>query len=156
MPLKKIPYKEELKIRDDGSRVLYQSKIHVGLLQLYTSDAADFTTETAKIESLNHENLIAYAEKYHNQVCEDEKCIIYEKKVPGIRISVEAIYGLSLYNGEVYNVKRTDDFGFHAYFWMPKANERLFFKTGYIHLLKIMMASQTLLRFQPRSFMNIR
>jgi hypothetical protein len=131
LPLKIIPFKEEIRFIDDGTRVLYQSKLHVGLLQIYTNDADDFKPEPIKIIKPDHNNLIKLAENYHNTVCKDEKCIIYEKSVPFIKASFELIYGQTLFNKKYIEKDiHTSDFGLGIYFGMPRANERFYFKTG--------------------------
>ena len=133
-PLKVIPYKEGFRFREDGTRVLYQSTYHVGILQAYTNDANDFNKESLKIVRPDHKNLIKYAEDYHNAVCQDEECIIYEKNVPFIKVSIELFYGKTFFNIKHSDNIKTSDFGSFIYLWLPRASERLYFKTGIIYV----------------------
>lgn len=133
LPLKVIPYKEEIRFKEDGTRVLYQSKFHVGLLQAYTNDADEFKKESIEIIKPEHNNLIKYAKDYHNAVCKDEKCIIYEKEVPFIKASIELFYGQTSFNKKYFMDINTSEVGSFIYFWMPMLNERFYFKTGFQH-----------------------
>ena len=52
----------------------------------------------AGIKKPEHHNLIKLAKDYHNLVCDDEKCIIYEKKRPLSSINPELVGGIIRYN----------------------------------------------------------
>ena len=49
-------------------------------LNYYTQDAPELRKKINEIEELNHKNMIALVQDYHNMVCDDEKCIVYVKK----------------------------------------------------------------------------
>ncbi|NJM16226.1 MAG: hypothetical protein HC896_13380 [Bacteroidales bacterium] len=133
LPLKVIPFNEDIRFRDDGTRVLYQSKYHVGLLQLYTNDAVGFN-KAVNIHKPDHNNLIKFAEDYHNTVCLDEKCIIYQKDVPFIKASFELQYGQTYFSKKYIDADvHTSEIGLGIYFWMPRMSERFYFKTGINH-----------------------
>jgi len=53
---------------------------HFGTLNYYTQDAPNLRKKINEIEELNHNNMIALVQDYHNMVCDDEKCIVYVKK----------------------------------------------------------------------------
>lgn len=130
-PLKEIPYTSEERYRDDGTRVLYQSKYHIGLLQAYTNDAVGFQEEPARLSKLDHKNLIKFAEDYHNIVCKDSSCIIYEKNTPILKASAELLYGQTYIYGDYdYDKDFTGEFGLGVYLWMPRVSERVYFRTG--------------------------
>jgi len=129
-PLKTIPYREGIRFTEDGTRVYFQSTIHIGLLNAYTQDANDFKLQAEKIKSPDHNNLIKFAKNYHEIICKDENCIIFENDLSIIKTSVEFIYGITIFNQKYSNNLRTNEFGSYIYIWMPRASEKLYFKTG--------------------------
>ncbi len=132
-PLKVIPYHEGIKYKEDGIPIFYQSTAHIGLLKLYTQGSPDFKLNPEKIKRIDHQNLINFAKDYHNAICKDEKCIIYARKTPFIRASIELTYERSIYRKDLSDFDRTNSFGTYIYLWLPRANEKLFFKTGMIY-----------------------
>lgn len=125
--LTEIPYNEGTKYVDD-KRVFFETTKHIGLLNYYMRDAPELQTQVQAMKKPDHQNLIKLAEDYHNAICDDEKCIIYEKKVPSIKISFTPFLGLTNYNG--YD-KLVNEFGGYLYIWAPRVSEKLFFKTGF-------------------------
>ena len=77
-----------------------------------------------------HNTLINLAKDYHNTVCKDESCIIYQKKVPSVRVNLELVLGMINYNGSLLNENASkvfDDKGYLetgviANFWLPREN----------------------------------
>jgi hypothetical protein len=129
-PLKVIPYEEEIRETAGGTKFLYKPTIHIGMLQYYTNDAPDFLQEPIKIKKPDHNSLIDFAEKYHNKICSEEECIIYEKEMPLIIGSFEIVYGPMKLNRKLYDEAVASEFGPLIYLSMPRVNERFFFKTG--------------------------
>jgi len=76
-----MPYEEEIRSFGD-KRYFYESKKHVGILGYFMQDAPSLRGRINKMKKPEHKNLVKLAEDYHNIVCKDEKCVIYEKKVP--------------------------------------------------------------------------
>ena len=98
--LTEIPYNESIKYDEEmQKRYLYQSNAHYGVLNYYMRDASDFQNQIKAIKKPNHDNLIKLAENYHKKVCIDEECIIYEKKLPFVKFSIEPYWGITQYNG---------------------------------------------------------
>lgn len=126
MPLSEIPYKEEIRYIK-STPYEYRSKTHIGLISLYMQDAPDFQAEIATIKKPEHRNLIKLAEKYHNVVCKDESCIIYEKKMPLISLSLEPFWGPVKY---IVANNAFNEFGLFAYVNSPRTNEKIYVKTG--------------------------
>ena len=130
LPLTEITYDEQVKYEGD-KHYLYQSKTHVGILNYYMQDAPDIMAKIAKVKVPDNENLVELAEDYHNEVCQGEKCIIYEKKQPFARVNIQVVGGITSFHKFDY----VDDHiyfqaGFIAHFWLPRANEKLFLRTG--------------------------
>jgi len=131
--LTEIPYEEGIKYVDD-KQVFYESKKHIGLLNYYMQDAPEFQSRIQSLKKPEHQNLIKLAEDYHNAVCEGEKCIIYEKKQPFLKVNLEGVAG-------VVKFKNIDDVidkyyfqsGVIIHFWMPRTNEKIYFKTGFLY-----------------------
>ena len=83
--LMKLPYEEGIEYIDD-KRVFYESTKHIGFLTYYMKDVPELQSKIQSVKKPEHRNLIKLAENYHNAVCEEEKCIIYEKPLSFIKI----------------------------------------------------------------------
>jgi hypothetical protein len=136
--LTELVYSEEFKlIKEDlykEKRYLVKSNKHIGILSYYMQDAPDLQPKIRSIAKPEQQNLINLAEKYHNEVCKGEECIIFEKKLPLFKANMEIIGGFVDFGLE-------DDIadglffqsGVLVHIWMPRANEKLYFKTGIIY-----------------------
>ncbi len=128
-----IPYKEEI-ISVDNKQVLYESKQHIGILKLYMQDDPNIQSKIYSIKKPDHQSLIKLVKDYHNDVCEGEKCIIYERKQPFIKVNLEVL-------GGVVNFENVEDLidkfyfqgGIICHLWMPRTNEKLYFRTGLLY-----------------------
>lgn len=137
--LTEIPYEEGIKYIDAEDEqvfynskkpVFYESKKHIGLLNYYMQDAPEFLSRIQSVKKPEHRSLIKLAEDYHNAVCEGEKCIIYEKSGPLIKILPEIIGGVVKYpNIEDLNEK---NYGIIGHIWMPRTSEKMYFRTGIV------------------------
>jgi hypothetical protein len=137
--LTEISYEEGIK-QVNNKQVFYKSTKHYGLLRVYMQDAPGFDTKIKSIEKPEHRNLIKLAEDYHNVVCGGEKCIIYEKKQPLLRLNLELVSGvIRIENFEHFDSsqKMRDKYfyrhGIIAHFWMPRINEKIYIKTGLLY-----------------------
>ncbi|MBN2610337.1 MAG: hypothetical protein JXB00_02160 [Bacteroidales bacterium] len=133
-PLKLLPYNEKFVVRDDGTRALFQSKIHVGVLNIYTEDAPEIQNDILEITEPDEQNLIRIAETYHKAVCKDEECIVYGKNTAPIKVSAELAYGFSAFNtGDMIFNEKANELGTFVYVWMPGLNEKFSVKTGLLY-----------------------
>jgi len=125
-----IPYEEGIKEKDNSS-YFYKSKTHIGLLNVFMQDAPDLKAEIARIDRPGHENLIKLVKDYQNEVCKDDKCIIYEKQEPFVKINYEILTGITNFEGDE-DIKDKNYFqgGLLIHIWMPGVNEKLYFETG--------------------------
>jgi hypothetical protein len=121
-----ISKNEEIK-ELDNKKVKYKSNRHKGILSYYMGDAPELTSNITKLNKPDHNNLIKLAEDYHNIVCKDDKCIIYEKKMPVFKVNIEPSIGVVHYT---YNNASRFEYGGYIYLWLPRANENFFLKTG--------------------------
>ena len=124
-----LPYKEII-VTDDNKTYLQKSTRHIGVLTYYLKDAPVLQSEINTFDQPSHKNLIRLGEEYHNAVCTDgQKCIIYEKKLPAMKIDLEA-RGSYLSNlSSSYNFSAFQP-GLLAHIWLPRVNENTFFRTG--------------------------
>jgi hypothetical protein len=136
LQLKEIPYEEKMKYVD-GKWFFYESKLHVGLLNYYMQDAPYFLSRIQSIKKPEHKNLIKLAKDYHNYVCDDEECIVFEKPLPFLKVNLEMVAGIVNYdNIDNFADKNILQSGIILHFWLPRVNENFYFKTGafYSHI----------------------
>jgi outer membrane protein W len=65
---------------------LLEKKEYIGLLKYAFADCPQLF-ESINNATLDTKSLINITKKYHNHVCNGEKCIIYEKKLPAIKLT---------------------------------------------------------------------
>ncbi|MDD5185383.1 MAG: hypothetical protein PHS84_09005 [Paludibacter sp.] len=134
VPLTELPYSEGVKM-ENNVKYSYTSTNHIGLLTYYMQDAPKLADEIQSIKKPDHKNLIKLATDYHYVVCDGEKCITYEKKIPAFKINPELVGGLFLANiSNPDNQLNLFQFGVVGHVWMPRVDERYYFKTGLIFL----------------------
>ena len=134
-PLSELPYKEKIREGEYGKKYLERSRIHTGLLYLYSDDAPQLKEDINKIEKPNHRGLMQFAKKYHQAVCTDgSECVIFERSVPLFKIKAEAMAGGYLFFNNAQKfipIKNTYIAGANLYIWLPRVNENFYFKTGF-------------------------
>lgn len=132
--LTEIPYEEGIK-DIDGKKMFYESTRHIGFISVFMQDAPELRSQIYMIKEPKHDNLIKLAEDYHNAVCDGEKCIIYEKKQPLVKLSITPYAGLTKYMGFGQILK---DVGADLSFCFPWASEKFYIKTGlaYSHFVE--------------------
>lgn len=138
--LVEIPADDEVISTDStGTRHISKSKKHIGLLTYYLSDAPQIKNDIANLTILTDKSLISLAQKYHSAVCNDEKCIIFEKPTPPIKVNLEIFGGFNLnpYNSELtyfdeekYEMTKNFVAGIYGHFWFPSIGDKIFIKTG--------------------------
>ena len=127
LPLTEISYMEGTKMVND-KRVYYQTNRHLGILAYYTQDAPQLDAELRKINKPQYDNLISFARDYHNSVCDNESCIIYQKKVKYLSVSLEPIISVNKFLA--YD-KIKAGYGVNVYFSSPVFSENTLFYTGF-------------------------
>jgi hypothetical protein len=127
--LTEVPFEEEF-INVGGKLKVNEAKRYVGVLKYYMQDAKDFDKRLLELKNPGHKELINLARDYHNQVCDDEKCIIFEKEIPLVKLEMEPTFGLGYINSQnVQNIIHYQ-YGIHLHLWAPRINENLFFRSG--------------------------
>jgi hypothetical protein len=127
--LTELPYSERVEALADGygkhPQYLVKSKQHIGLLKLYMYDAPELNSSIEALGAPVHRNLVSIGKKYHNLVCKDHECIVYERKEPAVKVAL----------GPAWNYRfPRNEFGLDAYFWLPRSSEKLYLKTGAFYL----------------------
>lgn len=137
-PLKELPYEEGLKIRD-GKSYRYKSNIHRGILKIYMQDAPQMQAQLDQLGKPGHNNMIKLAKNYHKIVCENEACIVYEKKTSPFKLALELQTSYFMYSaGSGFRLSTSLDYvstvqqGLILHLWMPRTSEKLFLRTGLI------------------------
>jgi len=134
--LLKIPYSEG-KTEIEGKVYHYKSNSHKGMLMQYLSDASGISKRIEKIRKPSHGALKALAKEYHNTVCEDEKCIIYEREMPSIQILPEVSIGRFEFVRDDSSIAFSQSqFSLILHAWLPKSNDRLHIRTGLLYYQK--------------------
>ncbi len=67
---------------------------YIGLLKATFSDCMEIQHDIEDVK-LEHKYLIRITKKYHDYVCDDEKCIVYEKTVAPMHLRIAPIAGIS-------------------------------------------------------------
>jgi hypothetical protein len=168
--LSELPYKEEI-VRKNGIDYFVKSTNHIGYLKLYMDDISALQSKIEAVKTPKHDNLITLAEDYHKAVCSDESCVIYEKKLPIVKIAMEVAGGGFNYIIDDSYVRNNFYFegGVLMHIGMPRLNERFYFKTGLLYLpvegkngerttvskIPLHMEYQAPLQYKVRPFMSI-
>ena len=125
-----LPYNEGITYID-GKEYAFKTKGYIGILNHYMQDAPALKSRIDNIKKPEQASLIKLAEDYHNIVCKDGVCIIYEKRQPGLKINLEATSGLVNFNNQAdFEDKTYFMGGLIAHIWMPRTNEKLYLRTG--------------------------
>jgi len=145
IPLTELPYEDIYKKDSLGTLNARKNNRYIGLLKFYLNDASGIQPQIESIKRLERKKLISLAEYYHNAVCDGEKCIVYEKKIPVFKLNLEVSGGIfsdtKKYLGpEQFNI----GFSYRGYtitspciaseviahICMPGISENVYFRTG--------------------------
>jgi hypothetical protein len=135
LPIKEISYHETEVIIDNKSYAR-DYNINRGILLYYMQDCPELSDRIKATKTTSHNDLINLAETYHKRVCKDEKCVIYEKKLPGFRMKIQPLGGITKYVGYIgksINPAFKGQYGLLFYLGIPLTSERLFIRTGLIY-----------------------
>lgn len=113
--------------------VFKESNNHIRLLKATFADCMEIQPQINQVQ-LTHKSLIKLTKDYHNYVCEDEQCIIYEKQLPAIKIQVAPIVGYTVsnlrfdegfYSRFSYDQNSNPSFGIQVNAVFPRIFERI-------------------------------
>ena len=129
--------KKEMVYTADG-RLVYERK-YVGLLNYYMGDAPKLKYRIQNFEDIDHRNLTKLAKDYHNYVCEDGECIIFEENKRGISINVELFGGVLNFRNYIIPDELDNNYyqqGLMLHVWLPRSNDKLYLRAG-VEFLRI-------------------
>lgn len=72
-----------------------QDNRYLGVLIYALSDCPEIRKDIYKT-GLSHKSLIEITRKYHDYKCSDEACVIYEKKIPVLRVELKPTIGYAI------------------------------------------------------------
>lgn len=133
---------EEKEVLVNDIRYIKESKEYIGVLKAIFKESP---TISKKVETLNlnHKALITLTRDYHNEVCSENECVIYEKNLLERKSTIGVIFGLNgMYISETgiladnlkylrnsnFGFELVPTFGFYYKVNLPLANERLYFQ----------------------------
>lgn len=126
---------KEIEIEKDGNVFFKEDNKYLGLLSYAFADCPEIKKDIVQAD-LSHKSMIQITRKYHDYKCSDEACVVYEKKLPVLRIELKPTIGYSL-SGLTFNnsVLKQVDFqmssspfaGIAMDFIVPRWNEKLTF-----------------------------
>lgn len=129
LPIYELKYIEGVK-SINGERTAYVSKPYEGYLNYLTNDCPEIKDEIPDLK-IQHKNLIKFAENYHNIICEDNTCIVYEKKIPRkIKFSMHYGYNFLLPDKPENTREIIHAYGFQVMFQQSQDRERLYLGIG--------------------------
>ena len=88
----------------NNTEYINESKEYIGLLKYIFQDSPSVIKEADNV-SLNSKSLIKITKDYHESVCTDGECIIYEKKIPKLKPKLEfgVLTGITIFNKNIIN-----------------------------------------------------
>lgn len=131
---------EEKEIIINNTTYLKDSKEYIGILKAIFNESPSISKKVENID-LSHKSLINITHEYHNEVCKDEECIIYEQKLPKVKRSFGLVVGINVmsisqsgaFTDEFYYLKNSrftskiyPSIGLYYKVNMPFVNERLY------------------------------
>jgi len=131
-----LPYSEEIRT-DDGTSYLFRSTSHIGLLQFYMQNAPELSARIGRLRSFDGASLIALDKEYHKVICEGDKCIVYQKSKPKLRVIIEPMAGYTKFNlNENPKAKYLSSFsgGVLVNIGGTQINEKIYLRTGFRYI----------------------
>lgn len=88
----------------DGKEHLHKTHFYTGLLKVVFQDCPQIYPMIDKATLENH-SLIQLTKKYHEYVCDDEKCITYENTLPFLRLRIALVISAAYSIFKIDNVQ---------------------------------------------------
>jgi hypothetical protein len=84
--------KRKIEIEKDGKIYYKDDNRYLGVLTYAFADCPEVNKDIVHT-GLTHKSLIQLTKRYHDYKCTEEACIVYEKKLPVLRIELEPLIG---------------------------------------------------------------
>jgi hypothetical protein len=94
-PLVEINEPEVVTYVNGNASTIRTDKKYIGRLKYTFSDAPEMAGEIEKVTP-DRKSLIKISKKYHEQVCKDDQCIVYEKKLHIAKINIGPVIGVRM------------------------------------------------------------
>lgn len=131
--LKELKYSKGV-VYDESKMYEKETKEYIGILNYLTSDCEEMKDDILRINNPNHKKLIKFSEKYHNKVCNDKECVIYEKKMPvQWQIEINGGWHAQTLDKDEYSSINNTFLGVSAYLNNPRFSERSYFGLGFVY-----------------------
>lgn len=143
-----LPYREEIRA-DEGTSYLYKSTTHIGLLKYYMQNAPELSARIGELRSFDGSDLIALDKAYHKAICEGDRCIVYQKSKPKLRVIIEPMAGYTKFNlGEnpITKYLSSCSGGVLVNIWAPQINEKIYFRSGFRYIPLTVSKEQQVIR----------
>lgn len=100
-------------VHENGHDYFIESKTYIGMLRIAFADCPQIypLINTVKLED---KSLIAITKKYHDYVCDGEKCIIYEKQLPVVKFTFGAFIGMEVSTIKFYKSPTYENVHFNS------------------------------------------
>jgi len=136
LPIKEISLPDET-IYIDNKPYKRDYLINRGLVRFYLNDCPELFDDIDKIKNPSSYQLINLLQKYYDIKCPQDVCIVYEKSLPKFRIDIQPVVGITKINNfspekEDVQFESSKQYGLITYLWLPFANERFFFRSGFL------------------------
>lgn len=128
---------EQVEVYKNDRTYQIKSNRYIGLLKTTFSDCEEILPKIDNVK-FKHNDLINITSEYHTLVCEGEDCIIYEKRLPVISLSVAPLLGFNYSKIKFFIVDIYSDLDFDSDFNLeggvsldilsPRLNEKISFQ----------------------------
>jgi len=130
---------ETLDISIEGKGEYQRNSLkYIGILKATFADCMEIQPDIEKAK-LNYKSLINLTKEYHNYVCTDEECIIYQKPVPKMQVKIAPVLGVNVsklsfrekpYSNFKFDPSISPSLGFIIDASFPELNERISVEMG--------------------------
>jgi hypothetical protein len=127
LPLTELLYNETIKVIN-GKQFLTETRGFVNQLKFYLQDSKEILPQIEAIAKPQHRELINLVEDYHNLVCKDKRCLIYDKGAPFLWLSLEPFFGIGKMQ---FSDKAHYIYGIYTN--LQSSYEKAYFRTGLVH-----------------------
>lgn len=93
--LLKLDNEEKKEYIEGKGYVLKKNYEYIGCLKVVMSDCMEIQKDIEKV-SMGQKSLIEITKEYHDYVCDGEKCIVYEKTLPLMKVRFAPVMGVNV------------------------------------------------------------
>ena len=123
--------KEDVVVRKNGVEFI-QPYAYIGKLKYMLSDCPAIYDDIDKTKIYSND-LIKLARRYHQLVCDSEKCVIFERKSKPVQLIFSVVGGVS-YNDFIFDKNNYTDYRFSNFYGIETEFHYLFFSAEQVYL----------------------